>query len=791
MALSSDLISQFVQVTKEEKQSKETTVYGTIVEYDGGKYVKLDGSELLTPISVTADALDGERVTVMIKNHTATVTGNLSSPSARTGTVKDINDNVSELGSKISEFEIIIADKVSVGRLEAEIARIDTLVSENVVIKGRLDAAEADIGTLVADNVTINEKLTAAEAEIDKLEVNKLDASVAEITYATIENLQATNAEIANLEATYGEFQEITTDRLTAVEADIDHLEVTKLDVAEAEIKYANIDFSNIDMAAIEELFVKSGIIKDLVIDNGTITGELVGVTIKGDLIEGGTIVADKLVVKGEDGLYYKLNTDGMTTTAEQTDYNSLSGTVIQAKSITAEKIAVEDLVAFGATIGGFHITDDSLYSGVKVGPLNTTRGVYMDNDGQFSIGDSTNFFRYFKDSNGEYKLELSASSLKFTTTGNSVQDEIDGLRNELSTVLHIESSQGTMLDSSTTSTVLSVIIHRGSQRITDMTTLKSVMGEHVYLEWSSKGVNDTAFETISSSDTRIGNEGFTLTLSQNDIGAKTTYACCLLGPTTSAGTGSSGGSDTPITTAVSLLSSDGYVLKDSNGVYLTAKTTTTESGDSSLAHLEARITVAETSISQNSASITLCATKEEMQHVEGLANTAQETATNAESLIKQLADNISMLVTDGNGTSLMTQTDDGWVFSTLELQNAIDNTSEGLVDLVNELGSTTNTVEVLQQAVNDLGALSDYIVIGTYEGEPCIELGETDSEFKLRITNTKVVYSEGSAVLAYFTNQSMYIKNAVIEEELHQGGFVWKVRSNGNMGLVWKGASS
>lgn len=770
MALSSDLISQFVQVTKEEKPSKETTVYGTIKEYNGGKYVQLDGSELLTPISITADALDGERVTVMIKDHTATVTGNLSSPSARTDTVKEIDSSVKELGSKIAEFEIVIADKVSVKRLEAEIARIDTLVSENVTIKGRLDANEAEIGDLTADNATINEKLTAAEADIDKLETDKLDAKVAEITYADIETLEATNAHINNLEATYGEFKDLTTDKFTAVDASINNLETNKLNTTEAEIKYANIDFSNIQMAAVKELFAKSGIIKDLVVDNGTIAGELIGVTIKGDLIEGNTIVADKLVVKGEDGLYYKLNTDGVTTAAEQTDYNSLNGTIIRAKSVTAEKIAVEDLVAFGATIGGFHITDDAIYSGVKAGALNTTRGVYMDNDGQFSLGDSNNFFRYFKDTDGQYKLELSASSLKLTSSGSSIQDELDGLRGELSTVLHIESSQGTILDNDTESTVLSVIIYNGGQRITDMATLTSVMGDEVYLEWSAMGVNDSVYKTIPSDDIRIGNEGFTLTLSQEDIGAKTTYACNLMGPSTST-SGGSGGSD----------SGDD------------------ESGSSSLAqqaydlasNAEKRITIAETSISQNKDAITLCATKEEVQHVEGLAGTAQETASYAESLIKQLADNISMLVTDGNGTSLMTQTEDGWVFSTSTLQSAIDSTSEGLDNLINELGDTANTVGVLQQAVDDLGVLTDYIAIGSYEDEPCIELGETDSEFKLRITNTKVVYTEGTTVLAYFNNQSMHIKHAVIEEELQQGGFVWKVRNNGNMGLVWKGVST
>ena len=422
MALSSDLISQFVQITQEKKQSKETTVYGTVVEYNGGKYVKLDGSDLLTPISTTADALDGERVTVMIKDHSALVTGNISSPSARTDTVKEIDNNVKEIGTKISEFEIIIADKVSTERLEAEIARIDTLVSENITIKNRLDANEASIRTLTADNATINGKLTAAEADIQELKTKKLDAEIAEITYATISNLEATNAHINNLEATYGEFKSLTTDRLDAAEANITDLDAKKLNASEAEIKYANIDFANIDMAAVEKLFTESGIIKDLVVSSGQITGELVGVTIKGDLIEGGTVVADKLVVKGEDGLYYKLNTDGSTIETEQTEYNSLNGSVITAKSITATKISVDDLVAFGATIGGFNITETAIYSGVKASADNTTRGIYLDKEGQLAVGDANNFLKYYKDANGNYKLEVSAQSIKFSASNKNLE---------------------------------------------------------------------------------------------------------------------------------------------------------------------------------------------------------------------------------------------------------------------------------------------------------------------------------------------------------------------------------
>lgn len=176
-------------------------------------------------------------------------------------------------------------------------------------------------------------------------------------------------------------------------------------------------------------------------------------------------------------------------------------------------------------------------------------------------------------------------------------------------------------------------------------------------------------------------------------------------------------------------------------------------------------------------------------------ANAAQEKTeetdervTAAETLIQQLSDSISMMVTDENGSSLMTQTDSGWTFSMAEINTALNDVSNSLDTLLQEVGDTNNTVDILEQAVDDLGVFAEYIKITTYEGEPCIELGEGDSDFKLLITNTRIMFMEGSGVPAYINNQSLYIKKAVVEEELQQGGFVWKVRSNGNMGLIWKG---
>lgn len=414
MALTSDLISQFVKVTKDKpKVKQETTVYGKVVERDGVKYVMLDGNEdsgLLTPMSTTVDAEVGERVTVRLKDHTATITGNMSSPSART-------DDVQEIGNKIAEVELLMADKVTTKQLDAANARIDDLVTDNVLIKDTLVASNAKIDDLEASDVTINEKLTAHEASIDSLETTKLTATDADLKYATITNLEATNATVRDLEADYGDFKVLATNKLNAQEASIDELETNKLSAEDAALQYAQIDFANIGEAAVEKFYAVSGIIQNLTLETGVVVKELIGVLISGDLIQANTIKAEKLVVRGEDGIYYKLNVDalGETTASSDEKYqNGLDGSVIIAKSVTAEKISVSDLVAFGATIGGFNITDRAIYSGVKSAVDNTTSGIYLDKTGQIVFGDSNNFVKFYKDTDDTWKLEINANSITF-----------------------------------------------------------------------------------------------------------------------------------------------------------------------------------------------------------------------------------------------------------------------------------------------------------------------------------------------------------------------------------------
>lgn len=98
MGLSTELISQFAKITNDQKKSRidEATLYGEVVQCDDSICVRFDGSEQLTPVTTitekdengnitnfkygAASVKTGDRVSVSLKNHSATITGNLSDP---------------------------------------------------------------------------------------------------------------------------------------------------------------------------------------------------------------------------------------------------------------------------------------------------------------------------------------------------------------------------------------------------------------------------------------------------------------------------------------------------------------------------------------------------------------------------------------------------------------------------------------------------------------------------------------------------------------------------------------
>ena len=417
-------------------------------------------------------------------------------------------------GSTIPTPVSMATDAQTGDRVLVEIVNHQARVIQNI------NKSNSDIvaGRIEHDETGVFQELRVGKEYVDTLIASDITADSIVADRAKIEDLEAENVTINK--------------KLTAAEASIGDLETNKLSAEDADIRYLNVDFSKIDKAWLQEFYAQSGIIKDLVIGESTVTGHLVGVTISGDLIEGNTVKADKLVIKGEDGLYYKLNIEGGSTVTEQLTkemlQNGLDGNNIIANTITAEKISVKDLIAFDATIGGFNIGSNSIYSGVKDSINNTTRGIYLDTEGQMYFGDDTNYIRYYKAADGKYKLVVSSESVMFGN-GISVEEAFEELRDEITTLLRIESSRGTVFKNDQVSTVLSAVIYHGTQRITDYETMKSVFGSGAYLQWKWQRLDEESYGIISASDTRFSDNGFKFTLSPEDVDTKVTFMCELI----------------------------------------------------------------------------------------------------------------------------------------------------------------------------------------------------------------------------------------------------------------------
>jgi len=106
MALSKEIVSKFVKSTKDDTKSikKESFVHGMLSE--DGKGVIFDGSNIVTPASITTNVNVKQPVTVMIKNHQAVVIGNATSDIT-------INEDKSVANSTAAQVSAISDDDIN------------------------------------------------------------------------------------------------------------------------------------------------------------------------------------------------------------------------------------------------------------------------------------------------------------------------------------------------------------------------------------------------------------------------------------------------------------------------------------------------------------------------------------------------------------------------------------------------------------------------------------------------------------------------------------------------------
>jgi len=407
MAISDEIVSKFVKTlnNKEEKNTSKT-LDGTYIKVGNVEYVRLDGSDILTPVKNTVAAENGEKVKVLIDNHIATIVNNETTPSASSKVVGELSETVGEQGSIINRLDTVVNQQsTSINQLNTHITQVDTTLNQhNVIINQqntRINQQDVNISmindNIVSMNDTIYSQGNTIEAQGNSIELmnNVITAQGSRISSINDTVTSQGNVIVANSNAITAQGNTITAQGNTIVAqgADIQILNsgfviengvltgLSKISVDSLESTYlkttfANIDNANVDVLSARKLYAQSGIMQYADISQLQVPGELVGTVVSGDIILANTIKANRILLKNSnDGLFYALNSEGVPEGAidpqthepiPQTDQNSLNGTILVAKSVTASKISVQDLVAFEATIGGFDITDNVISTPTK-----------------------------------------------------------------------------------------------------------------------------------------------------------------------------------------------------------------------------------------------------------------------------------------------------------------------------------------------------------------------------------------------------------------------------------------
>lgn len=327
MGLSSDLISQFVKATNDNvKREKETILtYGTTVKRGDILYVKIDGSDLLTPVTSTVNIRDGDRVTVTIKNHNATVTGNITSPSAGADDITDAGKTATNFMDLSDSLGLIVGDKT------------DNILRGNIQIKAESGGASIAL----RDGTTILSKFSA---------IRKTFAGITSVSTSTGSSALVTEDEDGTE----------TTEEVMDVEQTISSEQSKTV----------------VKIESVNPVYFPSGITtnKVLISDNDFISN--VDITLNGRIFDkNGKAVIEPVTSNGNLSIGYGRYKAATTTS---TDFSTLYGNKVRlytkngALIIHNGRVALETLNSKGNMVIGYHLKkigsgNLSLYAGDNV----------------------------------------------------------------------------------------------------------------------------------------------------------------------------------------------------------------------------------------------------------------------------------------------------------------------------------------------------------------------------------------------------------------------------------------
>lgn len=123
------------------------------------------------------------------------------------------------------------------------------------------------------------------------------------------------------------------------------------------------------------------------------------------------------------------------------------------------------------------------------------------------------------------------------------------------------------------------------------------------------------------------------------------------------------------------------------------------------------------------------------------------------------------------------------------DIANKVSNDDyTGYVNATNKnLSDIRDSQQHLSDSVNnEIKLRESYIQFGQNASNPYMDMGNSSSPNKMRLTNTKLSFTSNNIEVASVSNDKMRISNAEVLQSFRIGNFVWQPRSDGHMALKY-----
>ena len=264
MELDRSLLKEFAQITNDTQEDSKAKQYvrGTVTSGgDDRKYVTIDGSNMVTPISEVVDVEPGDRVLVSIENHKATIIGNFTfPPSARkeqealdnsNTAISDSNTALEKAQSASDKADTAITESsvasALAGEAKSEASEAITVAqnaSQNAT-EAKAKAEEANTKSAAAQTAANESKDAVSATNIELSKVKTEVANAKNDISSALSDLESQAGEIANIKETYStkvETNKVKADLTTEITKKVGELQTTvtenyalKTDVVEME----------------------------------------------------------------------------------------------------------------------------------------------------------------------------------------------------------------------------------------------------------------------------------------------------------------------------------------------------------------------------------------------------------------------------------------------------------------------------------------------------------------------------------------------------------------------------